>query len=82
MTITSLIEVVMVAWGYHVKYSRAWQEKQRTLKLIYSDWAEAYERLPAMLHAMKAKNIEMHLEYVPKPEVMGPEGREYFLRAF
>jgi hypothetical protein len=31
---------------------------------------------------MKAKNIEMHLEYVPKPEVMGPEGREYFLRAF
>jgi hypothetical protein len=24
-----------------------------------------------MLHAMKAKNPEMHFEYVPKPDVMG-----------
>jgi hypothetical protein len=24
----------------------------------------------------------MHFEYFPKPEVMGPEGRQYFLRAF
>jgi hypothetical protein len=35
-----------------------------------------------MLHAMKAKNHEMHFEYVPKPEVIGPEGRQYFLYAF
>jgi hypothetical protein len=41
-----------------------------------------YERLPAMLHAMKTKNPVMHFEYVPKPEVMGSEGRQYFLRAF
>jgi hypothetical protein len=37
------------------------------LKLIYGDWAEAYERLPVMLYAMKAKNPGMHFEYVPKP---------------
>jgi hypothetical protein len=24
-----------------------------------------------MLHAMKAKNLEMHFEYVPKPDITG-----------
>jgi hypothetical protein len=82
LTVTTLIEVVMVAWGYRVKYGRTCRAKQRALKLIYSDWAEAYERLPGMLYAMKAKNLAMHFEYVPKPEVMGPEGRQYFLHTF
>jgi hypothetical protein len=82
MIVAVLIEVVMVTWGYHVKYGRAWRAKQHALKLIYGDWAEAYERLPAMLHAMKANNLGMHFEYVPKPEVMEPEGRQYFLYAF
>jgi hypothetical protein len=81
MTITTLIEVVMVAFGYHVKYGRAWWTKLCALKLIYSDWAEAYERLPTMLHVMKAKNPGMHFEYVSKSEVIRPEGRQYFLRA-
>jgi hypothetical protein len=39
-----------------VKYGRAWRTKQRALKLICGYWAEAYERSPAMLHAMKVKN--------------------------
>jgi hypothetical protein len=82
MTVVTLIEVVMVAWGYCVKYGRAWRAKQCALKLIYDDWAEAYECLPAMLHAMKAKNPEMHFEYVPKPKVMGLEGRQYSLHSF
>jgi hypothetical protein len=56
--------------------------KQRALKLIYSDWAEVYERLSSMLHAMKAKNPGMHFMYDSKPEVIGPEGRQYFIRAF
>jgi hypothetical protein len=75
MTVMTLIEVVMIAWGYRVKYGRACRTKQRALKLIYCDWVEAYEALPAMLHAMKAKNPGMHFEYVRKPDVMGPEGR-------
>jgi hypothetical protein len=82
LTVTTLIEVVMVAWGYCVKYGRAWRAKQLALKLIYRDWAEAYECLPAMLHVMKTKNPRMHFEYVRKPEVIGSEGRHYFLRAF
>jgi hypothetical protein len=65
-----------------VKYDRTWRAKQCALKLIYGDWAEAYKRLLGMLHAMKANNPRMHFEYVPKPEVMGPEGRQYFLHAF
>jgi hypothetical protein len=82
MTVVTLIKVVMVTFGYRVKYDRAWWVKQYALKLIYGDWAEAYEHLPAMLHAMKAKNPGMHFEYVPKLEVMGSEGRQYFLHAF
>jgi hypothetical protein len=82
LTVTSLIEVVMVAWRYRVKYGRAWQVKQCAPKLIYSDWAEAYEHLSDMLHAMKAKNPGMHFKYVPKSEVIRPEGRQYFLCAF
>jgi len=72
----------MVSWGYCVKYGRAWRAKQHALKLVYGDWSEAYERLPAMLHAMKAKNPGMQWAYVPKPEMLSPEGREYFFRAF
>jgi hypothetical protein len=45
-----------------VKYGRAWQAKQQALKLIYGDWVEAYEHLPAMLHAMKENNLGMHFE--------------------
>jgi hypothetical protein len=65
-----------------VKYGRAWWAKQHALKLIYDDWAEAYERLSAMLHAMKVKNPGMHFKYVLKPEVIRPEGRHHFLYAF
>jgi hypothetical protein len=82
MSVATLIEVVMVAWEYRVKYGRAWQAKQCALKLIYGDWAEAYEHFPVMLHAMKANNPGMHFEYVPKPEVMGSEGRQYFFYVF
>jgi hypothetical protein len=35
-----------------------------------------------MLQAMKAKNPEMHFEYVPKPDVRGGGGRRYFFCAF
>jgi hypothetical protein len=57
MIVVTLIEVVMVARGYRVKYGMTWQAKRRALKLIYGNWAEAYERLP-----IKAKNPEMHFE--------------------
>jgi hypothetical protein len=31
---------------------------------------------------MEAKKTRIHFRYVPKPEVIRPEGRQYFLRAF
>jgi hypothetical protein len=37
LTVVALIEVVMVAWRYRVKYGRAWRAKQYALKLIYDD---------------------------------------------
>jgi hypothetical protein len=82
LIVVTLIEVVMVSWGYCVKYGRAWWAKQRALKLIYGDWFEAYERLLTMLHAMKAKNPKMHFEYIPKPKIFEPDGRRYFFHAF
>jgi hypothetical protein len=80
--VATLIEVLMVAWGYCVKYGRPWWAKQHALKLIYGDWAEVYECLSIMLHAMKAKNLGIHFEYVSKHDVMEPEGRQYFFCAF
>jgi hypothetical protein len=35
-----------------------------------------------MLYGIKAKNPKMHFKYVPKPKVIGLEGRQYFLHAF
>ena len=69
MSVAGLIEVVYLAWTYRIKYGRAWRAKQVALKLCYGDWGEAYERLPAFLHALKAKNKGMHYEYVPDPEL-------------
>jgi hypothetical protein len=37
LTVAVLIEVVMDAWGYRVKYGRAWRAKQHALKLIFGD---------------------------------------------
>jgi hypothetical protein len=35
--------------------------------MIYGDWKEGYEQLPAMFNAMKATNPGMLYEYIPKP---------------
>jgi hypothetical protein len=82
LIVTTLIEVVMVSWGHHVKYGRAWRAKQHALKLIHVDWSKSYKHLLAILHAMKAKNLGRHFEYIPKPEILGPDSRHYFFHAF
>jgi hypothetical protein len=79
MTVATLIEVVMVAWGYRVKYGWAWRAKQRALNLIYCDMADAFTN---HVTCYEGKNTKMYFKYVPKPDVMGPEGRQYFLHAF
>ena len=49
--------------------------------MIYGDWEEGYEQLPAMFNAMKAANPDMHYEYIPKPNEW-KDGRQIFFRAF
>ena len=49
--------------------------------MIYEDWEEGYEKLPALFNAMKAKNPGMHYEYIPKPNEWRND-REIFFRAF
>ena len=38
--------------------------------MIYGDWEEAYEKLLALFNAMRAANLGMHYEYIPKPNAM------------
>jgi transposase-like protein len=49
--------------------------------MIYGDWEEGYEKLPALFNAMKAANPGMHYEYIPKPNEW-KDGRHIFFRAF
>src|SRR5438552_548901 len=60
MHVCATWEMVSLIWNCKIKYGKAWQAKQRALKLCYDDWDKAYERIPAMLHAMKTNNPGMH----------------------
>ena len=81
MKVRSIIVMIERLFHYKIKYGKAWRAKQRAWKIIYGDWEEAYEKLPALFHAMKAANPGMHYEYIPKPDVW-INGRHVFFRAF
>ena len=81
MKVKSIIAMTERIFQYKIKYGKAWRAKQRAWKIIYGDWEEAYEKLPALFHAMKAANPGMHYEYIPKPDVW-INGRQVFFRAF
>src|SRR5207244_832064 len=82
MLVCATREMVSLIWNYQIKYGKAWRAKQRALKLCYGNWDKAYEHLLAMLHAIKAKNLGMHFEYVTKPNTFDAHGREIFYQAF
>jgi hypothetical protein len=67
--------------GFEIKYGKAWRAKQRAWKMIYGNWEDGYEQLPALFNAIKAVNPGMHYEYLPKPNEW-KDGREIFFRAF
>ena len=75
MPVCAIREMVSLIWNYQIKYGKAWRAKQRALKLCYGDWDKAYERLPTILHAMKAKNPGMYFEYVLKSNTSDAHGR-------
>ena len=81
MKVNSIIALTEKLFHYRIKYGKAWRAKQRAWKMIYGDWEEAYEKLPAMFNAMKAANPGMHYEYIPKPDEWR-NGRQIFFRAF
>jgi hypothetical protein len=49
--------------------------------MIYGDWKEGYEKLPALFNAIKAANPSMHYEYIPKLNEW-KDGRQIFFHAF
>jgi hypothetical protein len=81
LKVNSIMTMTWELFGYRIKYGKAWRAKQRAWKMIYGDWEEGYEKLPALFNAMKAKNPGMHYEYIPKPNEWR-DGREIFFRAF
>ena len=81
MKVNSIIEIIEKLFHYKIKYGKAWRAKQRAWKMIYVDWDEAYEKLPALFNAMKAANPGMHYEYIPKPDEWR-NGRQIFFRTF
>ena len=52
--------------GYVIIYGKAWRAKQCVWKMIYGDWEDGYEQLPVLFNAIKAVNLGMHYEYIPK----------------
>ena len=70
LSVRTIIIYVQDMFGYRIKYGKAWRAKQRAWKMIYGDWEEGFEKLPALLNAMKAANPGMHYEYIPKPNAM------------
>ena len=49
--------------------------------MIYGDWEDGYEQLPVLFNAIKAVNLGMHYEYIPKPNAW-KDGRQIFFHAF
>ena len=82
LKIKSIINIAEQIFNYKIKYDKPWRAKQRSWKMIYGSWEEAYEKLPSLLAAMKAANPGMHYEYIPKPNAWQEDGMQIFFRAF
>jgi hypothetical protein len=67
--------------GYKIRYGKAWRAKQNAWKMIFGDWEQGYEQLPALFNAIKAINLDLHYEYIPKPNEWKDE-KQIFFRAF
>jgi hypothetical protein len=81
LKVRTIIEMTKEIFKYDTKYEKAWRTKQHACKMIYGDWEEGYEQLPAMFNAMKAANPDMHYDYISKPNEWN-DRRQIFFRAF
>jgi hypothetical protein len=62
-------------FDYKIRYGKAWRAKQRVWKMIYENWKDGYDDLPALFNAIKAVNPNMHYEYIPKSGEWRQDGR-------
>jgi len=81
LKVKKIMDMAKKIFKYDIKYGKVWRAKQRARKMIYGDWEEGYEQLPAMFNAIKAANPGMHYEYILKPNEWKDE-RQIFFRAF
>lgn len=56
VTVTTLIETIFGFIKYHMKYNKAWREKERSMQLLWGDWKEVYGMLSRILNSVQAKN--------------------------
>jgi hypothetical protein len=69
MKVGAIIKIVNEVYGgYDITYGKAWRAKQRVWKMIYGDWEDDYEQLLVLLNTIKAVNLGMHYEYIPRPD--------------
>ena len=66
LKVKSIMTMTSELFGYRIKYGKAWRAKQRAWKMIYGDWEEGYEKLPALFNAIKAKKPRHALRVHPQ----------------
>jgi hypothetical protein len=82
MKVRTIVKIVNEVYGgYDITCGKAWRAKQRAWKMIYGDWEDDYEQLPILLNAIKAVNLGIHYEYIPRPDAW-KDVRQIFFRAF
>ena len=70
-----MIAYVQGVYGYTMKYEKAWKAKEATFRILYSDWKESDNRLPMLLRAVAATNLEMYHVVEPfRSGTMMPKG--------
>jgi hypothetical protein len=66
LKVKSIMTMTSELFGYRIKYGKAWRAKQQAWKMIYGDWEEGYEKLPALFNAIKAKKPRHALRVHPQ----------------
>ena len=67
MKVRTIMEMAQKIFYYDIKYEKAWRAQQRAWKMIYGDWEERHEMLPALFNTMKVANLGMYYECILKP---------------
>jgi hypothetical protein len=78
LKVKSIMTMTSELFGYRIKYGKAWRAKQRAWKMIYGDWEEGYEKLPALFNAIKAKKTQACITSTSPNLMNGGTTERYF----